>query len=94
MSKPRKFVRVTYSLPPQIAEDISYVARRMGVSQSSFVAEMFEKPVGDMREMMLLVPENTATMSAVEAKRLRGTSINIVADRVADAVRALGDRDD
>jgi hypothetical protein len=81
----KTYVR-SYSLPAQIAVAIQRVATHMNVSQSALVAELIGESVLQMEQMFRNTPVDP---SPEDVRRLRGESIALVQERVAEAVRNL-----
>jgi len=80
--------RVTVSIPIELADGLTYLARRMAVSKSALVAELL-KEVPELVEIVQGVPEQGATQKDVV--RARGRSLELVEARVGKVVRALKD---
>lgn len=75
--------RVTFSLPVETSDRITRLARRMGVSQSSFVAELLAEPIKAMAAIIDALPEQGATDTDV--KRARGRSLRFIEAAVSEA---------
>lgn len=78
--------RVTFSLPVELALDLDYVHRRMGVSRSAFVASILAEGVRDLRQLLESLPEHPTPDDVV---RFRGNSIALVDQRIDDARNQL-----
>ena len=73
--------RLTITVPPSLARDLNYIARRAGISRSSVVVQLLaEAPY--LAEMMRLLPEDGATEEDVV--RARGASVAIVNKRLEE----------
>jgi hypothetical protein len=81
-------VRVSYSLPRSVADDVSYCAERLGVSRSALTAELLEYACGPLSELLRETPKHP---TPADVKRLRGASLDLVKTRVATAMEWLGD---
>jgi hypothetical protein len=81
-------VRVSYSLPRSVAEEVSYCAERLGVSRSALTAELLEYACGPLSELLKQTPKHP---TPADVKRLRGASLELVKTRVATAMEWLDD---
>lgn len=81
------FYRATFSLPAPLAKDISHLAKRLGVSQSSMLAELLTEPLAALREIIDTVPQ-VGVMPA-DIKRARGKSAALIRDAVQQAQSLL-----
>lgn len=78
----------SFTLPAETAKDISYIAKRMGISQSALLAQLMAKPIADLRALIDLVPDlKSATPDQV--LRFRGASADVIADLVRDAMKSI-----
>lgn len=80
--------RITLSVPIELARDLDYVQRRMGVSRSAFVSSILADGVRDLRELLESLPEQPTPDDVV---RFRGKSIALVDQRIDTARSKLGD---
>lgn len=88
---PHRTRRTTFSLPTETLDRIELLARRFGVSQSSFVAELLDEPLAAMASIMDALPETGATPQDI--KRAKGRSVGFIKDVIGqalDAVASLG----
>lgn len=76
--------RATFSLPAKLAQDLNRLAKRMGVSQSSLLAELLTEPVELMCEIIDQIPSVGATPDDV--KRAKGKSAALIRDAVQGAL--------
>lgn len=90
MSKPTRrkkspvpFHRATFSLPADLAADIARLSKRLGVSQSAFLAEMLKDAVAAMLDIIDQLPEQGATPS--DLKRAKGKSKKYITQIVQEA---------
>jgi hypothetical protein len=88
---PPRFKRTTLSIPTETAERIERLARRMGVSQSAFVAELLAEPIAAMASIIDALPEQGATRHDV--KRARGRSLDLIRNVVSQAQEVLQEVD-
>jgi predicted DNA-binding protein len=84
----QSMVRVSFTIPPQIRTDLDYLSSRLGVSKSALVSELLGGPLGDLRELMEMVPENPTTE---ELLRARGKSNSLIAHRLRNLRKIEGD---
>lgn len=80
--------RASFTLPPDLDDDLSYVARRLGVSRSSLVADMLRNALGVMAPVLREVPEDPTEGDAL---RYRGESKRLIDERLATAQRLRDD---
>ena len=83
-----KLVRMSFTLPPAIRDNLHYLSTRMGVSKSSLVAELLGAPLSDLRGLMELVPDNP---SEADLLRARGRSNELIAARLRSLRSIEGD---
>lgn len=77
--------RTSFSLPPDLVSDLSYVSRRLGVSRSGLVSELLGSVVGSYAQILNDLPEGPDGLSEVDVKRFRGASAALVRERVQSA---------
>jgi hypothetical protein len=86
--------RCTFSLPQQIAKDISYIAKRLHVSQSALLALLLDEPITQLAKLASLIPADPAADVAPDtARRLRGQGIDAIRDAVGKALAAAKNLD-
>lgn len=85
---PRRTYRCTFSLPTEMAQNISRIAKRMGISQSALLATLMEEPIANLAELVDDIPPKP---TGADVKRLRGKSVDLIKRTVDDALRDLGD---
>lgn len=83
-----KMVRVSFTIPAPIRKDLDYLADRLGVSKSALVSELLGVPLGDLRELMEMVPDNP---TAEDVVRARGKSNSLIAHRLRNLRSIEGD---
>jgi hypothetical protein len=84
----QNMVRVTFTVPPRIRADLDYLSDRLGVTKSALVSELLEAPLGDLRELMEMVPENPTSDDILRA---RGKSNSLIAQRLRNLRSIEGD---
>jgi len=77
------YYRATFSLPAPLASDISRLAKRLGVSQSSLLSELLADPIAAMLSIMDALPPQHAT--ADDVRRAKGRSLDLIRGIVAEA---------
>ena len=84
--------RVSISLPSEIADDLDYVAGRLGISRSAFVAQILtQTDLPSVRTLLKSIPEQP---SEADTKRFRGESkqfVKIQIDRLQQLQGGLFD---
>lgn len=83
-----KMKRASFTLPPDLDEDLSYVARRLGVSRSALVAEMLREGLSFLSNSLRQVPDQA---TAADALRYRGESKKLIDSRLESARRMRDD---
>jgi hypothetical protein len=76
--------RCSFTLPQDLALNISHCAKRLHISQSALLSVLFEEPLQDLRKLVDLLPE---TIGGADVQRLRGTSEALIRERVKQALR-------
>ena len=71
--------RITVSIPNQLALDIDYVHKRIGVSKSAFISSLLVEGVSDLRALLESLPDNPSPDDLV---RFRGASAEMVSGRM------------
>lgn len=84
-----KSYRCTFSLPVDTAKNLSFVAKRMGVSQSAVLANVLDEPLADLAALFRGLP---AKPTEADVLRLRGASVDVIRLRVREALDAVGDK--
>ena len=85
-SKPKTF-RINLSVPPEFYKELTYVARRLGVSSSSLIYNMSHDAVSHMSSVLHQVPESGGSDAIV--KRLRGESIDYIEQQYSDLMSSV-----
>jgi hypothetical protein len=79
--------RCTFSLPQQLAKDISFIAKRMSMSQSALLAMLLDEPIKAMAKLFAILPvDPSQPVEADVTRRLRGESVDLLRSAVADAL--------
>jgi len=71
--------RMTLSVPVDLAKDIDYVHKRVGVSKSAFVSSLLAQGVHDLRELLESLPDEPSPDDIV---RFRGASADLAKGRM------------
>lgn len=80
----------SYRLPRDLALDLSFIAKSLGVSQSGLLVELLTDPVTHLATLIRSVPPNPTPEDVV---RLRGQSVAVLKDRVSQALAQVGELD-
>ena len=83
-----KMKRVSFTLPPEVDQDLTYVAKRLGVSRSSLVAEMLREGLSFVSASLRQLPERP---DEADALRYRGESKKLIDSRLESARRMRDD---
>jgi len=81
ISVSENMVRVSFTVPPQVREDLGYLSGRLGVTKSAFVSLLLGEAVADLRRLMESVPEQP---SDGDMLRLRGESKDLIEARIGN----------
>jgi len=84
----QKMVRVTFTVPPQIRQNLDYLSVRMGITKSALVSELLGAPLGDLCDLMEMVPENPTEADLLRAS---GKSNSLIAARLRSLRSIEGD---
>lgn len=77
--------RLTFSLSQSTAKDLTYISRRLGISRSGLADQVLSGACHDMIQVIESLPTVSAETEEEldgQAKRLRGASIKVVANRL------------
>lgn len=88
--------RASFTLPPEVLQDLAYVASRLGSSKSAIVAEVLGSTLGPLTELLRVVPDESALPPEETVRRLRGASGALIRERLdhlRDVVESLDDPD-
>ena len=72
--------RLSLSVPPEVASDLTYLHRKLGISKSALVSRLLEGGLRDMRTLLESLPANPDPEDVV---RFRGASAALITDRMA-----------
>lgn len=84
----QKMVRMSFTVPPAIRQNLDYLSTRMGVTKSALVSELLATPLSDLRDLMELVPDNPTESDLLRA---RGQSNELIAARLRSLRSLEGD---
>lgn len=84
----QKMVRMSFTVPPTIRQNLDYLSVRMGVTKSALVSELLATPLADLRDLMELVPENPTRDDVLRA---RGKSNELILRRLRSLRSIEGD---
>ncbi len=73
--------RVSVSMPIELADDLDYISRRLGVSRSGFVSQMLL--AGDIHKLRVLLSHIPEQPTDGDLKRFRGDSKVYIEDALA-----------
>lgn len=79
---------MTFTVPPSIRQNLDYLSARMGVTKSALVSELLATPLGDLRDLMEMVPENPTEADLLRAS---GKSNELIAARLRSLRSIEGD---
>lgn len=80
--------RVSLTIPAKVVSDLKYIAKRLGVSRSSLVADLLSEPSSDLRRLLEGLPD---APTASDVVRFRGASVDIVHQRLESLKRLEND---
>lgn len=66
--------RVSFTLPPNVVDELDYISRTLGVSKSSIVGELLGKGLLPLAEILRALATDTTPCSVDVVRRLRGAS--------------------
>lgn len=80
--------RVSVSMPIQLADDLDYISRRLGVSRSGLVSQMLlAGDISSLRTLLDHIPENP---TEGDLKRFRGDSKAYIEDQLSKLQQMQG----
>lgn len=80
--------RTSFTLPAPLYSDLSYVASRLGVSQSALLMQVISEPLAFMANTLQSIPPSeTSNPDAV--RRFRGESVEFVNHAYTDLMTQL-----
>ena len=83
-----KMVRMSFTLPPSVRDDLDYLSRRLGVTKSSLLSGILAGPLSDLRSLAESIPDNP---TEDEVLRARGRSNELIVQRLQSLRRIEGD---
>ena len=83
-----KMVRMSFTVPPSIRQNLDYLSSRMGVTKSALVSELLATPLSDLRDLMEMVPDNPTEADLLRAS---GKSNELIAARLRSLRSIEGD---
>lgn len=84
-----KMVRMSFTLPPRVRDDLGYLSGRLGVTKSAFVSALLGEALVDLRR---LVEDNIPEQPTDDdVKRFRGDSRALIEERVGSLQRMTND---
>ena len=83
-----KMVRMSFTVPPSIRQNLDYLSSRMGITKSALVSELLTTPLSDLRDLMEMVPDNP---SEADLLRASGKSNELIAARLRSLRSIEGD---
>lgn len=81
--------RATFTFPADLARDISRLAKRLGVSQSSLLTELLTDPIAAMLAVIDEIPATGVEPDAI--RRARGRSVDLIRRAVSEAQQLVAD---
>lgn len=79
--------RCTFSLPQDLATNITLIAKRLRMSQSALLAMLLDEPIAALAKLSAIIPTKfDKPVSADTVRRLRGESVNQLRAAVSDAL--------
>lgn len=76
-----RMVRMSFTVPPSLRNDLSYLSVRLGVTKSALLSLLVGEPLGDLRQLVEDIPE---TPTDADVRRFRGRSREIIEQRVGN----------
>lgn len=75
--------RASFTLPPDVVDNLDYVSRRMGATKSSIVSELLTETLGPLSQLLRSIPEDATAADANAAlMRFRGASGDVIRGRL------------
>lgn len=74
-----KLSRTSFTLPPQVLQDLDYVSVYLGVSRSAFLASIAGPALSDVRHLLEELPPLSESPDSL---RFRGDSISLIRMRL------------
>jgi hypothetical protein len=77
-----KFKKITFSIPPQFADDLDFLSSRLKITRSAMLTSIAADATHDLRDLVSSVPENPTPEDLLHAK---GRSQALIDDRIESA---------
>jgi hypothetical protein len=74
--------RATFTLPADLARNLSALSKRMGVSQSAIVVDLLQEPIA---AIAAIIDDLPPAPSPDDVKRARGRSLQLIEDVMHEA---------
>lgn len=82
-----KLVRMSFTVPPKVRDDLSYLSMRLGVSKSSVLSTILSAPLSDIVEMLSSIPADIRDEDAPDhARRFRDSSVHYIERKSAEVL--------
>jgi len=81
-----KMVRMSFTVPPQFRDDLSYISARMGISKSATLVNLLSEPLPAVVSLLQEIPVEPPTDDLQRrrvARRFRDSSIKSIEDETA-----------
>lgn len=78
--------RCTFTIPSELAHDMSLVSRRFGCSQSALVSLLLEDPITQLAKLESVLAKTRLRSPSSGVQRLRGDSANQLRERLDEAL--------
>lgn len=88
--------RASFTLPPEVLDQLAYVSSRLGVSKSSIVGDVLAQSLGPLSELIRALPEGADADAGEAVRRLRGASGEVIRERLdhlRDVLDSISDTD-
>jgi len=66
--------RVSFTLPPEVVDNLNFISQRLGVSKSSVVGDLLGKGLTPLAELLRVLPADSDSSPDDVVRRLRGAS--------------------
>lgn len=88
-SKPH-MKRASFTLPPEVIDQLAYVSSQLGASKSSIVGEVLSEALGPLSELLRGLAGDGPADPSETLRRLRGASGEVIRERL-DGLRDVMD---
>lgn len=76
------FRKITVSLPPEVVDQLDFVASRLRCSRSALLSEVLGFSIPSLVPIASCIPEAGQDVTESDARRLRGVSAQVIGDQV------------